>query len=100
MEKIEQVKKELTTPIKIVDIGPINFYFDLKVKRDYEKKTLKLLQLVYIDKILAKYHLDPAKLSNMLMKEGNLLSSKTKASLEEQEQYQEITRSLMFSIVV
>lgn len=55
---IDQVKRNFTAAFKIVDIGLINFYFSLKVDRSLAKKTLKLLQPAYIDKILIKYHLN------------------------------------------
>lgn len=41
----------------MVDMGPINFYLELKIKKDWAKKTLKLLQLAYIDNILLEYYL-------------------------------------------
>lgn len=39
---IEQVQKKLTITFDMVNIGPISFYFGLKVKRNYIKKTPKL----------------------------------------------------------
>lgn len=39
---ITKVKVELIASIWIVDIGPINFYLSLKVKRNLEKKTIKI----------------------------------------------------------
>lgn len=41
---IERLKAELTAAFSMVDISPISFYLGLKVKRDREKKTIKLLQ--------------------------------------------------------
>lgn len=55
---IERVKLKFAAAFKMADMEPISFYLRLKVKRDRVKKTLKLSQLVCIDKILAKYHLD------------------------------------------
>lgn len=54
---IARVKQELTAVFKMVDIRPISFYLGLKVSQDREKKTIKLLQPTYINKILAKFHL-------------------------------------------
>lgn len=72
----------------MIDMGLISFYLGLKFEKDCIKKILKLSQPVYIDKILARYHLDQAKLCNVLMKEGILLLNKSlKASQVEQEQY-------------
>lgn len=97
---IERVKKELAAAFEMVDMGPISFYLGLKVDRDREKGHSSFLQPAYIDKILAKYHLDQAKPSNTPMKEGTLLpSERTEASSAEQERYQGMTGSLMFSMV-
>lgn len=38
----------------MIDMGPISFYLGLKVERDRQKKTLKLSQPAYIDKIPTK----------------------------------------------
>ncbi len=73
---IEKEKHKLATAFEMVDMGPISFYLDLKVKRNRQNKTLKLSQPTYIDKILAKYHLDQAKPCNTLMKEVILLPNK------------------------
>lgn len=82
-------------------MGPISFYLGLKVKRDQEKRTIKLSQPADIDRILEKFHLDKANLVNAAMKEEALLLQKTdgKASTAEMERYQGMTGSLMFSIV-
>lgn len=97
---IERVKLELVAAFKMADIGAINFYLGLNVERDRAKKMLKLSQPVYIDKILANYHLDQAKPYNTPMKKGiPPLNESPEASQAKQEQYQDITRSLKFSMV-
>ena len=97
---IKQVKKKLATAFDMVDIGPISFYLSLKVEKNRIKRILKLSQPAYVDKILAKYHLDQAKPCNVPMKEGILLPNKgSEASQAEREQYQGITGFLMFSMV-
>lgn len=59
-------------------MGPINFYFGLKVTRDRERKTLKLSQLANVYKILTKFYLDKAKTSNTPMKKTLQLPNKSK----------------------
>lgn len=49
----------------MINMDPISFFFGLKVEKNQIQKILKLFQLVYIDKILAKYHFDQAKLYNV-----------------------------------
>ena len=98
---IQRVKSELAATFSIVDMGPISFYLGLKVHCNREKRTLKLSQPAYVDKILEKFHLNKANAVQTLMKEEVLLMPRTegKASVSKQEKYQAMTGSLMFSIV-
>lgn len=74
---IEQVKAELASAFSMADMGPISFYLGLKVERDREKRTIKLSQPVYIDKVLARFHLNKAHSVNTPMKETALLQQRT-----------------------
>ena len=97
---IVRVKMELTAAFEMVDMGPISFYLGLKVDRDRQKRTIKLSQPVYIQKVFTKYHLDKANPTNTPMKEialGPNLS--TEAIQAKKERYQGMTGSLMFSMV-
>lgn len=97
---ITQVNQKLTVVFKIADIGPINFYQGLKVTRDPEKKIFKLSQPAYIDKILAKFHLDKTKTLNMSMKEISLLSIKNKKAMAAKKKcYQKMTSFIIFSMI-
>lgn len=98
---LKKVKRELTFAFSMVDMGPITFYLGLKIDRDQEKRTIKLFQPTYIDKILHKFHLDQANPSNTPMKEFIIMQSRTEgqATAAEIEKYQRMTRSLMFSMV-
>lgn len=84
---------------KMADMGSISFYLDLKVSQDCEKKTTKLLQSVYIDKILAKFHVSQANTLNTPMKETLLEPSKKEATAAKQKCYQGMTGLIMFSMV-
>ena len=97
---IEMVKRELAAAFERVDMGAISFCLGLKVERDWQKKTLKLSQPAYIDKILSKYYLDFAKPCNTPMKEAILLPNEgPEATKAEQERYQGMIRSMIFSMV-
>lgn len=97
---IKRVKPELIIAFEIVDMDLISFYLRLKVKRNRVKKMLKLSQPAYIDKILTKYHLDQAKLCNTPIKKAILLPNKSsEATQTEKEQYQSMTKSLIFLMV-
>lgn len=99
-DHIEKVKQELATTLEIVDIGPINIYLGLKVKTDWAKRMMKLLEPAYIIKILTKYYLNQAKSCNIPINEGILLPNKClEVTYIKQEQYQSMTGSLIFSMV-
>ncbi len=98
---IERVKTELEFAFSMVDIRPISFYLGLKVEQNQQEKTIKLSEPAYIDKVLAKFHLDKAHSINIPMKKATLFEQRTdrEASPSEKEQYQRMTKSLMFSMV-
>lgn len=70
---IKRVKRKFADTFEMVDMRPISFYLSLKIERDCQKKTLKLSQPAYIDKILLKYHLDLTKPYNTPINKAILL---------------------------
>ena len=100
-DMIAQVKSELAAAFSMVDIGPICFYLGLKIECDRGKRTTKLSQSAYIDKILSRFHLDKANAVATPMKESVILQTKTEgqASTAERERYQRMICSIMFSMV-
>lgn len=82
-------------------MGPISFYLGLKVEWDQVKQTIKLLQPAYIDKVLAKFYLNKAHAVNISMKKTVLLQLRTEGQVttSEREWYQDITSSIIFSMV-
>ena len=97
----QQVKNELTSAFLILDMGPISFYLGLNVERDREKRTMKLSQPTYIDKVLSKFHLNKAHTATTPMKESSILQPRTEsqATSAEKEIYQGMTGSIIFSMV-
>ena len=95
---IQRVKSELAAAFSMVDISPISFYLGLKVQCNREKRTLKLSQPMYIDKILEKFHFDKANVIQTPMKEEALLMPRIEgeASASKREKYHGMTGSLMF----
>lgn len=85
----------------MIVISPISFYLGLKIERDREKKTIKLSQSAYINKVLEKHHLYKGNAVNSLIKEieSLMLSTDGKASPFKRETYQEKKDLLIFSIV-
>lgn len=100
-EMIERVKIELIFTFFMIDMGPISFYWGLKVQQDWENQTIKLLQPAYINKVLNKFYLDKTHAINTSMKETALFKQRTEgdASPSEIKCYQDMTGFLMFSMI-
>lgn len=90
-----------TFAFSIVDMGPITFYLGLKADRNQDKRTIKLSQPAYIDKILYKFYLNQANPSNTPIKESIIMQPRTEsqATVAEIKKYQQMTGSLMFLMV-
>ena len=98
---IQRMKAELANVFSMIDMGPISFYLGLKAERDRIKRTIKLSQPAYIDKVLFRFHLDQAHAVITPMKEIALLQLRTEgqASAAKRERYQGMTGSIIFSMV-
>lgn len=79
---IRNFKVELTVIFSMIDIGPISLYLGLKVTRDWKKKTIKLLQSAYINKIPEKFYFSGANMVNCPTRELILLIQCTKEEKE------------------
>lgn len=78
----------------------ISFYLGLKVERNCQKRIIKLSQLLYIQMIFTKYHLDKANSINTPIKEIILRPNlSTKVTKTKKKRYQEMTSLLIFSMV-
>lgn len=74
---IEHIKAKLTFAFVIANMSPISFYLGLKEERNQKQKMIKLSQPAYIDKVLAKFHLNKIYSVNTPMKESALLQLKS-----------------------
>ena len=73
---IERVKLELTFAFSTINIGLISFYLGLKMQQNWENQTIKLLQLVYIEKIFNKFYYNKAFVVKTLIKKTALFKQK------------------------
>lgn len=53
--KIDEVKAELKREFELTDLGEVNIFLGIKIKRDRKNKTLTLTQEDYTNKILSKF---------------------------------------------
>lgn len=95
------MKTELTGEFLIVDIGFISFYLGLNIKKNREKKIIKLFKPAYIDKIPFKFYLNQANQANTLIKKSVILLLYTdkQVTASKIEKYQHMIESLIFSMV-
>lgn len=68
----------LATTFLMVDMGLISFYLGLKIQYNREKKTLKLSQSAYIDKIFEKFYFNKANIVQTPIEKRTLLILKMK----------------------
>ena len=58
---LQQTKNAVLSKFKGKDLGPVNRYLNLEIKRDREQKILQLSQASHIEQLLAKYNLSDCK---------------------------------------
>ena len=96
---ISRIKSELTTAFEMVDIGPLAFYVGLKVIRDREKRTIKLSQPGYIERLLDCHGMLKAKTAKVPMRDTILLPSNIPVSESENVKYIAKVSSIMYAMV-
>lgn len=52
---MKRIKEEIVLAFDIVNMGPLAFYIGLKVTYNRTKKTIKMSQLGYIEKLLDQW---------------------------------------------
>ncbi len=55
MSRIDKVKAELKSTFKMTDLDSTLHYLDMKIQRDRERRTLILLQIIYLETVLKKF---------------------------------------------
>jgi len=55
MSRIDKVKTELKSTFKMTDLGSASHYLDMKIRRDRRRRTLTLLQTIYLETVLGKF---------------------------------------------
>lgn len=71
---MQKIKDMLSAVFKIIDMGPISYYLGLKVEQNRIKKTIKLFQSAYIEKIFHQFGLLLTKTAATSMKKTLLLA--------------------------
>jgi hypothetical protein len=61
IEKITEVKRLLASEYEVKDEGELHYILGLCVSRDWDKRTIKISQAAYIDRLLADFEMTHAK---------------------------------------
>ena len=93
------MKRQLTLDFEMSDMRLISYYQRLKVERDRFKRTIKLSQFAYIEKIVDKFDFEKVKSTMILMRDDSLLANDKQVSESEITQFQDMIDSIMFSMI-
>ena len=96
---MKRVKEELAAAFDIVDMGPLAFYVGLKVTRDRERKTIKLSQPGYIEKLFDRHGMLKAKTVKIPMRETPLLPYEKPVTSIKKTKYAAKIGSIMYEMV-
>ena len=69
------MKRQLTLDFEMSDMRLISYYLRLKVERDRFKRTIKLSQFAYIEKIVDKFDFEKVKSTKISMRDDSLLAN-------------------------
>jgi len=59
-EEMEKIKYEMHSRFKMEDMGELSWFLSVLYERNRDKRTIKMSQTAYIDKLLVKYKMDDA----------------------------------------
>ena len=74
---LSTIKLWLSNQFSIKDSSKASCILDLKLYKDRSNRLLRLSQLRYIDKIVAKFNMQDSKKGMILFRHGIILSKKT-----------------------
>lgn len=58
VQRINEFKKSMHDRFKMTDLGALEWYLGMKIKRDATYRALSITQELYIDKLIAKYGME------------------------------------------
>ncbi len=96
---MKRIKRELASAFDMVDMGLLAFYVGLKVTRNRKKKTIKLSQPGYIEKLLDRHGILKAKIAKTPMREILLLPYEKPVSSNKKTKYAAKIGSIMYTMV-
>ena len=90
-------KAEFMKKWKSQELGEVNEYLGMQITRDWVKKTLKLDQIAYTDKVIKHFKLDNAKVAcTLLPSRYNPLPNLTSSTSNFHSHYQSVIGSLLY----
>ncbi|TPX52748.1 DNA-directed DNA polymerase, partial [Powellomyces hirtus] len=101
--EISSIKASLHNEFNMTDLGEVNHYLGMRVRRDYTRRVIYLDQESYVNDILERFSMQDCKPVNTPMDQTKLEPYKvenTKTSPNPQEgEYHEIVGSLMYLMI-
>ncbi|KAL3681776.1 hypothetical protein R1sor_024732 [Riccia sorocarpa] len=95
----EAVKQQLKQKFKMKDLGAVETFLAVKVDRDRKKKTVRLSQKKYVEKLLQKFRMEDCKPSQVPMSPGEKLftdGEQMDYSGSRELRYRELVGSLLY----
>ena len=99
---IRRIKDALNTKFHMTDLGPCSYYLDITVTRDRAKRTIRLGQANYVERVLRDNGIWDAKPVSTPMKTSTKLApaeEEFQALPKDRTRYQSAVRSLMYAIL-
>ena len=96
---MKRIKGKLAAAFDMVDMGTLAFYVGLKVTCDCKKKTIKLSQPGYIEKLPNWYEILKAKTAKVPMRETPLVPYKKLVASNKKTKYAAKIESIMYAMI-
>ena len=97
---IEEVKRKLKQEYQMTDLGPVERFLGLRIRRDRAKRKILVDQTEYIQTVLERFQMNNSKSQRTPLPAGAVLeSNKDTASDQFRTQYQSIIGSIMYAML-
>ena len=97
INKINELQKQLQTKVEINDLDDVDFFLDMKITRNREKRELFLTQKKYTGEILARFNIiDEKPIYSPTVQEIRFEKNSEQTSANDIKKYQQEIGSLMY----
>ncbi len=99
--QIAALKKELNKRFAITDLGPSSYYLGMEIQRDRHAKTVRVTQITYLKKVLARFNMANCAPAPTPMVLGTQLQEELvdQARPDVVKEYQSMVGSIMYPMI-